>query len=164
MAKNTYPCPCFSGKLYSDCCELMHKGKVDSPSAEQVMRARYTAFCYGNIGYLVDTLHPRMRRLGVSFSLSKLIKKTRWVGLKIIDHEPGDEKSYVDFVAFRVEMGEIMQQHEKSRFVKHDGQWFYVDGEELPNIKLERNEACFCGSGKKYKKCHETLPGKIEAG
>lgn len=164
MAENNYPCPCFSGKLYTDCCELIHKDKVKEPTVEQVMRARYTAFCYGNIGYLVDTLHPRNRRLGTSFSLSRQIKRTHWVGLKVLGHEREDDVvSYVDFVAFRIEHGEILQQHERSKFVLVKGKWYYFDGEELPPIKLERNEPCFCGSGKKYKKCHETLPGKLAA-
>ncbi len=157
----TYPCPCASGKLYPDCCELMHRGKIDSPNAEQTMRARYTAFCYGEIGYLVDTTHPRKRRIGDSFSLSKLIKKIRWVGLKIIEYQSGSEVSYVDFVAFRIEQGQFAQQHERSKFVFVKDEWFYFEGEELPSIKLQRNELCFCGSGKKFKKCHGTLPGKL---
>ncbi|MBT3504942.1 MAG: zinc chelation protein SecC [Piscirickettsiaceae bacterium] len=164
MAENTYPCPCFSGKRYTECCELIHKGKTKVLDVEQVVRARYTAFCYGEIGYLIDTLHPRKRRLGDSFSLSKRIKKTRWIGLKIIGSEREDDiVSYVDFVAFRIEQGMIAQQHERSRFSFINDKWFYFDGEELPPIKLERNEPCFCGSGKKFKKCHETLPGKLEA-
>jgi SEC-C motif-containing protein len=164
MAENTYPCPCFSGKRYTECCELIHKGKTKALDVEQVVRARYTAFCYGEIGYLIDTLHPRKRRLGDSFSLSKRIKKTRWIGLKIIGSEREDDiVSYVDFVAFRIEQGMIAQQHERSRFSFINDKWFYFDGEELPPIKLERNEPCFCGSGKKFKKCHETLPGKLEA-
>ena len=163
MAKITYKCPCTSGKIYPDCCELVHKGKTDTPDAEYTVRARYTAYCYGNIGYLVDTMHPRKRRMGDSFSLSKLIKKTRWLGLKIVCHDAGDEVSYVDFVAYRLENGLIAQQHERSKFVLIEGKWFYFDGEELPPLKLERNELCFCGSGKKFKKCHETLPAKIEA-
>ena len=164
MAENTYPCTCFSGKRYTECCELIHKGKTKALDVEQVVRARYTAFCYGEIGYLIDTLHPRKRRLGDSFSLSKRIKKTRWIGLKIIGSEREDDiVSYVDFVAFRIEQGMIAQQHERSRFSFINDKWFYFDGEELPPIKLERNEPCFCGSGKKFKKCHETLPGKLEA-
>ena len=34
---------------------------------------------------------------------------------------------------------------------------------DILDIKLERNAPCFCGSGKKYKKCHDTLAGKISA-
>jgi len=164
MAENTYPCPCFSGKLYTDCCELVHKGKTKALDVKQVVRARYTAFCYGDIGYLVDTLHPKNRRLGDSFALSKRIKRTKWVGLKIIGSEREDDVvSYVDFVAFHIEQGLIAQQHERSRFAFVNDKWYYFDGEQLPPIKLERNKPCFCGSGKKYKKCHETLPGKLEA-
>ena len=164
MAENTYPCPCFSGKLYTECCELVHKGKTEVLDVEQVVRARYTAFCYGDIGYLVDTLHPKNRRLGDSFALSKRIKRTKRVGLKIIGSEREDDVvSYVDFVAFHIDQGLIAQQHERSRFAFVNDKWYYFDGEQLPPIKLERNEPCFCGSGKKYKKCHETLPGKLEA-
>lgn len=164
MAENTYPCPCFSGKLYKECCELVHKGKVENLDVEQVVRARYTAHCYGDIAYLVDTLHPRKRRIGTSFSLSRHIKKMRWVGLKIIGHEREDDViSYVDFVAFYIKDGAIAQQHELAKLAFVNNKWFYFDGKSLPPIKLERNEQCFCGSGKKFKKCHETLPGKLEA-
>jgi len=145
MAENTYPCPCFSGKLYTECCELVHKGKTEVLDVEQVVRARYTAFCYGDIGYLVDTLHPKNRRLGDSFALSKRIKRTKWVGLKIIGSEREDDVvSYVDFVAFHIEQGLIAQQHERSRFAFVNDKWYYFDGEQLPPIKLERNEPCFC--------------------
>ena len=29
-------------------------------------------------------------------------------------------------------------------------------------MKLERNDPCWCGSGKKYKKCHADFDEKIE--
>jgi len=163
MVQITFACPCASGELYPDCCELVHRGKVDSPTAEQIMRARYTAFCYHNVGYIVSTIHPRKRRFGEAFSMSRLVKKSRWIGLKVIDHQAGDKVSYVEFVAYRIEKGQIAQQHERSKFVYANDEWFYFEGEELPITKLERNEPCFCGSGKKFKKCHETLPGKLEA-
>jgi|GEM_PF-3215856 len=38
--------------------------------------------------------------------------------------------------------------------IKQNTHWFYVDGELLEDMKLSRNEPCFCGSGKKLKKCH----------
>ena len=28
--------------------------------------------------------------------------------------------------------------------------------------KIERNDPCWCGSGKKYKKCHEAFDEKME--
>ncbi|MEZ5505160.1 MAG: YchJ family metal-binding protein [Gammaproteobacteria bacterium] len=44
--------------------------------------------------------------------------------------------------------------HERSRFVKEDGRWFYLDGEMLPLPSPGRNDPCWCGSGQKFKKCH----------
>lgn len=164
MAKNNYPCPCFSGKLYTECCELVHKDKVTNPTVEQVARARYTAFCYGNIGYLVDTLHPKRRRFGTSFSLSRQVRRTHWVGLKVLGHEKEDDVvSYVDSVAFHIKFGEMAQQRERAKYVFINDKWYYFDGEPLPAIKLEPNAPCFCGSGKKYKKCHGTLADKLAA-
>lgn len=164
MAENLYPCPCFSGKRYIDCCEIVHQGNAPELNAELIMRARYTAYCYGNIGFLIDTLHPKKRRFRDSFRLSSLIKKTRWIGLRVLDHQQQDDTvSFVEFIAYRIESGAIEQQHERSKFVFVNKEWFYLDGEELPPIKLERNEPCFCGSGTKFKKCHETLPSKLEA-
>ena len=161
MAEITFTCHCFSGKAYFDCCELVHKGKLTEVSAEQVMRARYTAFCYHNAGYIVSTIHPGRRRFNEAFAMSRAVKKTRWIGLRVIDHQAGDEVSYVEFIAYYIKKGEIEQQHERSKFVFVKGRWFYFGGEELPPVKLERNEPCFCGSGKKFKKCHKTLPGKL---
>ena len=43
--------------------------------------------------------------------------------------------------------------HENSRFVKEQGQWFYVDGDLKSQAKVGRNDPCPCGSGKKYKRC-----------
>ena len=160
MAKNTYPCPCFSGKIYPDCCKPYHDGKVKPDTAEQLMRARYTAYCYGNIAYLVDTIHPKKRRFGDAMSISKLIKKTRWLGLKILDHKTDGDTAFVDFIAYFLGI-DIEQQHELSEFRKYRGQWYYYDGKQLPAIKLSRNDPCFCNSGKKYKKCHATLVDKL---
>jgi SEC-C motif-containing protein len=41
----------------------------------------------------------------------------------------GENTAEVEFVArFRV-AGRAVRQHELSRFVREDGQWFYVDGD-----------------------------------
>lgn len=39
---------------------------------------------------------------------------------------------------------------------------FFKEDEQAPAVKLGRNESCWCGSGKKYKKCHlEEDEGKL---
>ncbi len=158
-------CPCGSRKKYQYCCGLYLSGKEDPETAEKLMRSRYTAFCQGNIDYLIATHHPDRRTKNERQKIANSIKNTTWLGLNIIDTRPGkkhdaitqclaeSEIAYVEFVAiFKVK--EIQQLHERSKFIKTDGKWFYLEGEILPDLVPKRNDNCWCGSGKKYKKCH----------
>jgi len=118
------------------------------------MRSRYSAYCLDKIDYLINTLHPDKRQ-GDDWKeeLKQSIAETQWLGLKIIRHKPAGSSATVEFVGFY--QGESIEQlHEKSRFIKQDANWFYVDGDILPAIKLARNDLCFCGSNTKFKKCH----------
>jgi len=153
MSDNSKPCPCISGKSYSACCQPLHQGKIAASSAQQLMCSRYSAFCLGNIDYLIQTLHPDKRQADDKTTLAQTIKQTKWLGLKIVAHKNSGLNATVEFIAFYQE-NPIGQLHEKSNFLKENGQWFYVDGEFLEPIKLSRNELCFCGSGKKLKRCH----------
>jgi SEC-C motif-containing protein len=147
------PCPCISGKNYSACCQPLHEGKITASSAEQLVCSRYSAFCLGNIDYLIQTLHPDKRQVDDRTVLAKTIETTTWLGLKVISHKILGLKSTVEFIAFYQD-NSIGQLHEKSQFIKENEQWFYIDGEILEPVKLNRNEPCFCGSGKKFKRCH----------
>jgi SEC-C motif domain protein len=40
-----------------ECCETYHDGKSE-PTAEAVMRARFSAYVKGKIDYIVATTHP----------------------------------------------------------------------------------------------------------
>lgn len=139
--------------LYKKCCQPLHRGSLIANNAEQLMRSRYSAFCLSDIDYLQATLHPSYRKIDDKAELEITVKKTHWLGLKVISHQPSLEEATVEFVAFF--KGQPFEQlHEFSRFKKVDGQWLYTDGDELPAIKLSRNERCFCNSTKKFKKCH----------
>jgi SEC-C motif-containing protein len=117
------------------------------------MRSRYSAFCVGDINYLLTTLHPSYRAHDDKIALQRKIEQTNWLGLKVIQHTPGVVMATVEFVAFYT--GQPFEQlHELSRFKKEAGQWLYTDGDMLPAVKLSRNESCFCNSAIKYKKCH----------
>ena len=154
MSDNTKKCPCISGNPYSACCQPLHEGKLTASSAEQLMCSRYSAFVLKNIPYLIATLHPSKREEDDEPVLKKTMDETQWLGLKIIKHKPTGNTATVEFIAFHQGKSEIEQLHEKSNFVVENKHWFYVDGEILPPVKLSRNEPCFCGSGKKVKKCH----------
>lgn len=152
MTEASLLCPCNSNLSYGSCCQLLHNNKV-THSAEQLMRSRYAAFYMGNIEYLINTIHPSKRQIDDEAVLRQTIEQTSWLGLKIIEHKTTDVDATVEFVAF-YEDKPIGQLHERSQFLKKDNYWFYVDGVILAAIKLGRNDICFCGSGKKMKKCH----------
>ena len=149
-------CPCGSRKKYQYCCGLYLSGKEVPKTAVQLMRSRYTAFYQGDIDYLIATHHPEKRTKNDRQKIANSIKNTTWLGLNIIDTSQ-DRKNqaiaYVEFVAI-FKVNEIQQLHERSKFIKANGKWFYLEGEILPDLVPKRNDNCWCGSGKKYKKCH----------
>ena len=149
-------CPCGNKKAEKYCCGMYLTGKKQPETAEKLMRSRYTAFTCGNVDYLMATLHPDRRQPGDRQELTKSINNTQWLGLTIIDTQQGkknDTKGIVEFEAIyhTTEPGQL---HERSRFVKQDGRWFYVDGELLPGTSPKPKEPCWCQSGKKYRQCH----------
>jgi SEC-C motif-containing protein len=91
------------------------------------MRSRYSAFVLGDVPYLLATWHSSQRPAEL-----KLEVGGKWLGLEIKHHlVTGADTAEVEFVArFRVG-GKAVRQHERSRFVREDGRWFYVDGDEL---------------------------------
>jgi SEC-C motif-containing protein len=158
-------CPCGSRQPFTRCCQPYLQGQVPAPTAEALMRSRYTAYCQGNIDYLIATHHPSQRQpgdgpLGPVFdhraSLTQTIHQTQWQGLTIVQTEQGqptDGEGIVEFVAaYRAPMpGQL---HERSHFVQEKGRWFYLKGEILPPLTPRRNQPCWCGSGNKFKHCH----------
>ncbi len=143
-------CPCGSGKQLDACCGRYHAGEA-APTAEALMRSRYSAFVLKKSDYLRESWHPSTRPP----ELDLCDDATPWLRLEIIATEEGsegDSEGVVEFAAF-YEGGQL---YERSRFVCEGGCWFYLDGEILPPIKEEkpgRNAPCPCGSGKKYKRC-----------
>lgn len=91
------------------------------------MRSRYTAFAVGDVASLLRSWHPSTRPARLD-----LDPHTRWLHLSIDDVVPGgpfDDAGIVEFTAtFRGPHGRGSQ-HERSRFVRQDGAWFYVDGD-----------------------------------
>lgn len=118
------------------------------------MRSRYSAFCVGDVEYLLNTRHPSQRALDSRESLRASTDATQWHSLKILNSTQRGDVGEVEFVAFYSSASESPGQiHERSQFVREDGQWFYLTGTHLSPFKLQRNDTCWCGSGKKMKKC-----------
>lgn len=155
-------CPCGSGRDYADCCQLYIEGKESAPTAEAVMRARYTSFAVKAFEYLENTLTPESRTDYDRDHVKSWAESSDWQGLEIVSKDKGtadDSTGDVEFIATFKQGGATHKHHELSHFEKRDGEWFYTDGDIVrpqPIVKekkVGRNEPCPCGSGKKYKKC-----------
>ncbi|WP_345977050.1 YchJ family metal-binding protein [Sulfurimonas sp. HSL3-7] len=120
--------------------------KAQTP--EQLMRSRYSAFALGEAAYLLKTSMPKHHAADELEQLKAQMGQVEWLKLEVLDAHD----DIVEFKAYyRDEIG-IHLLHEKSRFVFDGSRWLYDEG-TLFNTKIERNEPCPCGSGKKYKKC-----------
>ncbi len=154
------PCPCTSGKTFSDCCGPYLSGEKIAPTAESLMRSRYSAYATGNIDYLHDTLVEDTRGDFDRDAAVEWSAAATWTGLEIKSTENGkanDSDGYVEFVARFTQDEQERLHHETGHFVKIGGRWLYADGyngtRPVRVDKIGRNDPCPCGSGKKYKKC-----------
>lgn len=119
-------CPCGSGKPYAACCARHIEGNEPAPTAEALMRSRYTAYTLLKEDYLLATWHPSTRP--PSLGLAQEVP-TKWLGLEVKRHEQQDaDHAIVEFVARYKVNGRAHRLHEVSRFVRETGRWFYVDG------------------------------------
>jgi SEC-C motif-containing protein len=120
-------CPC-GGASYGTCCLPFHRGAA-APTAAALMRSRYSAFSLGLEPYLRSTWAPATRPRDVDLDDGVV-----WRRLQIVDTArggPGDDTGVVEFrAAFRSAEGARVL-HERSRFVRIDGRWMYLDGDLL---------------------------------
>jgi SEC-C motif-containing protein len=154
-------CPCGSGNDYAACCEPIIAGKKKADTAEQLMRARYTAHVKVEVDFLYDSTHPDYRE-GYDHKGTRVwAEKSEWHGLEIVDTTQGgptDEQGEVEFVArFRDKKG-LRSHQERGQFKRKRGRWLFTEGtmvkpRPLSVTKIGRNDPCTCGSGLKYKKC-----------
>src|ERR671926_88252 len=119
-------CPCGTGLPYAECCGRLHDGTAAAATAEQLMRSRYSAFAVGDADHLLATWHPSTRpgRL-------RLDPAVRWTGLEVLATTGGALLDTEGTVEFRAH-SDAGSRHERSRFVREDGRWFYLDGMPLP--------------------------------
>ncbi|WP_460795585.1 YchJ family protein [Microbacterium sp. GXF0217] len=118
-------CPCLSGDTFENCCGPLLDGAA-APTAERLMRSRFTAFARGDAAHLLRTWHPSTRP--VDLDLDAGIRWTRLDVLETSHGGPFDRGGIVVFEAFFREDGVAGSMRERSRFVREGREWFYVDG------------------------------------
>ncbi len=125
------PCPCGRtdarrrALAFGDCCGRWRL--APAPDAESLMRSRYSAFVREDADYLLVTWHPTTRP-----AAAHLEPGLRWLGLEVrAARATGDDRAEVEFVARcrPAGPGPAQRLHERSRFLREDGRWYYLDGD-----------------------------------
>jgi SEC-C motif-containing protein len=157
-------CPCGSGRALTDCCDPIIAGRAAAPTAESLMRARYTSYATGRIDFIERTHAPESRGDFDRKASEKWAKESQWKGLTVVAVKDGgaaDAEGVVHFVARFATGGQDYEHREIASFRKEKGSWVFVDGKSpkpetfvKSGPEVGRNDPCSCGSGKKFKKCH----------
>ena len=121
-------CPCGSKVPRSGCCGPLLAEQRAAVTAIELMRSRYTAYVRNRTDYLLASWHASTRPAVLDLDSSAA---GQWLGLKILQSQAGgpeDQEGTVEFVARFKGHGRAERLHERSRFVRENGRWFYVDG------------------------------------
>lgn len=155
-------CPCCSQQDYINCCGKYIEGGEKAPTAEALMRSRYTAHVKVNIDYIINTVHPNHRDKSNPETIRSWAEQAEWTRLEVLKTEQGTEGDLTGRVLFKAHykyQQQLKTHFEDSFFVKENGCWYFVEGKEpvvaaaQGSTKIGRNDPCYCGSGRKFKKC-----------
>lgn len=126
MKKAMQACPCGGGE-YASCCGRFIEQGAAPQTAEELMRSRYTAYTQANEAYVCATWYPRTLPAG---TLTAQEPGLKWMGLEVRRHKEGSDEATVEFIARYKLNGRAHKMHEISRFVREQGRWYYLDGEQ----------------------------------
>ncbi len=119
-------CFCGASVSFENCCEPYIKGSKNAPTAETLMRSRYSAFATGAADYLMNTTHSSKRKLHNKSEILAWSQLNQWLRLEIL----AVTETTVTFNAYYLDQNLKAQIHyEHSTFKLENGNWFYVDGE-----------------------------------
>ena len=130
------------------------------------MRARYSAHVKGLVDFVVNTYHPSCEAEAQREAIADSVNSD-WIALDVVGTDTGkdDNEGFVIFQAYFNQDDEEFCLEERSRFVRENHRWYYIDGEyeqqeederlsqPIKSLKMGRNDPCICGSSKKFKKC-----------
>eukprot|EP00578_Thalassiosira_sp_NH16_P023804 CAMPEP_0181088146 /NCGR_PEP_ID=MMETSP1071-20121207/6634_1 /TAXON_ID=35127 /ORGANISM="Thalassiosira sp., Strain NH16" /LENGTH=241 /DNA_ID=CAMNT_0023170049 /DNA_START=79 /DNA_END=804 /DNA_ORIENTATION=+ len=148
------PCPCGSGEVYGACCGPLHRGDRPRATMTDVLRSRYVAFSWRNIGYVMDTTHESCRdyrddRVAWARDLDRggMFDSFEFVRLSAGPEEINEDDGNEGFVEFEVTLrakedednpvaGQETLISERSRFLRNpkDGSWSYASGDVRSNV------------------------------
>ena len=129
-------CPCGSLKKYKKCCKLFHDDIKKPSNALELMKSRFSAFAFCKSDYIIKTTHQKNCDFSLNTSswiadIELFSKNTIFEKLDILDFTDNEFESFVTFKATLFQIKKDISFIEKSRFLKENDIWLYVDGEFL---------------------------------
>lgn len=118
-------CYCGSKMPFADCCESFLTGKAFPPTAEALMRSRYSAYVTVNVPYIIETTSPKFRKYYSPKSIAEWASGSTWISLEILSVS----ENRVKFVATYLDENRELTRHvEDSRFEKINERWYFSEG------------------------------------
>lgn len=151
-------CPCGSQRDFEECCSPIIGG-APAPTAEALMRSRYSAIVKRQLDHVEQTHAPEIRAEFNRAEAERLAQECEWLGLEIRRATETGDTAEVEFVLRFRQDGQNLTKKGVSQFRRDQGRWLYVSGTSSQHItqrrvsKVGRNDPCPCNSGKKAKHC-----------
>ncbi len=123
-------CPCGRPKTYAECCGKIHSDILKAITAEDLMRSRYSAFVLANGDYLMQSHHSSTRPISEKEEIVQWAKAMKWIKLEVLNSTKGTDLDLEGTVEFKAHFKDGFTKtyiHEKSRFVRENGYWVYLD-------------------------------------
>jgi len=133
-------CPCGSFKKYKKCCKPFHDKITFPKAALELMKSRFSAFAVLNTDYIIFTTHENNSDYTSNLKswnqeIMNFSKNTKFEKLEILDFIDGEVESFVTFRATLFQDNTDISFIEKSRFLKVEEKWLYVDGQFIDEGK-----------------------------
>ena len=127
-------CPCGSLIKYKKCCKPFHENIKTPINALELMKSRYCAYAIEKSEYIILTTHQNNRDFNTDTKawnndILDFSKNTKFEKLEILEFIDGQTESFVTFKANITQNKQDVSFIEKSRFVKENGKWQYIDGQ-----------------------------------
>ncbi len=122
-------CPCGSARMYDSCCGSYISGELIPPTAEALMRSRYTAYTQANITYIQATMREEAAENFDPIGAEQWARAAKWKWLRVVrtfPHASDEQYYYVEFIAYYILQGQPQKITEISEFKRIAGRWYYT--------------------------------------
>lgn len=130
-AERNGACPCGSGSKAKRCCLPVVEGASVAADPVALLRARYCAYGWGAVGYLIGTCSGDAARSSPA-ELAEYCAGLRLGGLRVFSHAVTGDTGAVHYRADLVLRGRPVALEERARYARIDGRWTYSGGELVP--------------------------------